>query len=95
MFFASNWFYTYQFNDVNLPNFNIRTRALNNVLYWMSQIIGAYVFGYCLDIRACSRRLRAKIGLAALFVITMGMRSPSSSVPAPLLMFGSYLGRRI
>jgi hypothetical protein len=33
MFFASNWFYTYQFNDVNLARFNIRTRALNNTLY--------------------------------------------------------------
>ena len=30
MFLASNWFYTYQFNDVNLAKFNVRTRALNN-----------------------------------------------------------------
>jgi hypothetical protein len=27
MFFASNWFYTYQFQDVNLARFNVRTRA--------------------------------------------------------------------
>ncbi|CAN9090544.1 unnamed protein product [Alternaria sp. RS040] len=27
MFFASNWFYTYQFNDVNYARFNVRTRA--------------------------------------------------------------------
>ena len=40
MFFASNWFYPYQFNGVNAAKFNIRTRALNNVLYWTSQIIG-------------------------------------------------------
>ena len=31
MFFASNWFYTYQFNDVNGLKFNTRTAALNNV----------------------------------------------------------------
>ncbi|EGD95260.1 hypothetical protein TESG_02750 [Trichophyton tonsurans CBS 112818] len=49
MFFASNWFTTYQFNAVNLAKFNIRTRALNNVLYWISQMIGAFVFGYGLD----------------------------------------------
>ncbi|CAN9115733.1 unnamed protein product [Alternaria alternata] len=33
MFFASNWFYTYQFNDVNYARFNVRTRALNNTLF--------------------------------------------------------------
>lgn len=43
MFFASNWFYTYQFNDVNLAHFNTRTRALNNVLYWTAQIFGALI----------------------------------------------------
>ncbi len=32
MFFASNWFYTYQFNDFNAAKFDVRTRALNNVL---------------------------------------------------------------
>ncbi|MCJ1476649.1 hypothetical protein MMC13_005317 [Lambiella insularis] len=45
LFFASNWFYTYQFNNVNLARFNIRMRALNNTLYWISQIFGAYIFG--------------------------------------------------
>ena len=32
MFFASNWFYTYQFNDFNAAKFDIRTRSLNNTL---------------------------------------------------------------
>lgn len=32
MFFASNWFYTYQFNDFNGAKFNVRTRSLNNTL---------------------------------------------------------------
>ncbi|KAI4198834.1 MAG: hypothetical protein LQ346_002682 [Caloplaca aetnensis] len=72
MFFASNWFYTYQFNDVNLAKFNVRTRALNGLLYWTSQIIGAYVFGYALDSKV-RRSIRAKGAWVALFVITMAV----------------------
>lgn len=71
MFFASNWFYTYQFNDVNLAQFNTRTRALNNVLYWTSQIVGAFIFGYGLDMRWFSRTMRAKLAWAVLFLLTM------------------------
>ncbi|KAL8837166.1 MAG: hypothetical protein Q9170_002627 [Blastenia crenularia] len=73
MFFASNWFYTYQFNDVNLAKFNVRTRALNSLLYWTSQIIGAYVFGYALDLSTIRRSTRAKAAWGALFVITMAI----------------------
>ncbi|KAI9838181.1 MAG: hypothetical protein M1837_002610 [Sclerophora amabilis] len=73
MFFASNWFYTYQFNDVNLAKFNIRTRALNNTLYWLSQIVGAFVFGYALDMHTIRRSIRAKAALGSLFVITMAI----------------------
>jgi hypothetical protein len=51
MFFASNWFYTYQFNDVNYARFNVRTRALNNTLYWLAQILGAGVFGGLQELR--------------------------------------------
>ncbi len=70
MFFASNWFYPYQFNDVNLAKFNIRTRALNSVLYYLSQIIGAYVFGYALDSRRASRPMKARVIWGILFVLT-------------------------
>lgn len=70
MFFASNIFYTYQLNDFNGAHFNVRTRSLNNVLYWMSQIIGAVIFGNCLDISRFSRSLRAKISYIALGVLT-------------------------
>lgn len=73
MFFASNWFYTYQFNGVNLARFNVRTRALNNVLYWTSQIIGAYVFGYALDMSKVRRTTRAKAAWVVMFVITMAI----------------------
>ena len=71
MFFSSNWFYTYQFNDVNGAKFNIRTRALNNVLYYLSQIIGAYAFGYALDLKSVRRTTKARIVWVVLFVLTM------------------------
>ncbi|KAM5469101.1 hypothetical protein MauCBS54593_004453 [Microsporum audouinii] len=73
MFFASNWFTTYQFNEVNLAKFNIRTRALNNVLYWLSQMAGAFVFGYFLDFYRIRRSIRARYVLAWLFALTMAI----------------------
>ena len=73
MFFASNWFYTYQFNGMNAAHFNTRTRALNNTLYWVSQIGGAFVFGFALDIKGVRRTLRAKGALFALLAITMAI----------------------
>ncbi|KAK1754380.1 major facilitator superfamily domain-containing protein [Echria macrotheca] len=70
MFFASNTFYTYQGNDFNGAHFNTRTRALNNTLYWTSQIIGAVIFGYALDFGKARRSIRAKASFIALFVLT-------------------------
>jgi hypothetical protein len=75
MFFASNWFYTYQFNDVNLARFNTRTRALNNTLYWIAQIWGACVFGFCLDYPNLRRTTRAILAWIALYVLTFGIWS--------------------
>ena len=72
MFFASNVFYTYQGNSMN-AQFNTRTRALNNTLYWTSQIFGAIIFGYALDFGKARRSIRAKASFVALFVITMAI----------------------
>ena len=71
MFFASNWFYTYHFNDFNGAKFNIRTRSLNSVLYWISQIFGAFIFGYALDIKSVRRSTKARVVWVVLFVFTM------------------------
>lgn len=68
MFFASNWFYTYQFNNVNYGRFNLRTRSLNSLLYWLAQMLGAIVLGYILDFKKFKRSMRAKIGWAILFI---------------------------
>jgi MFS family permease len=71
MFLASNWFYTYHFTQINAAYFNVRTRALNGVVYYMMQIVGAYVFGYALDIKGVRRTTRAKAAWFALFAIIM------------------------
>ncbi|KAI5810151.1 major facilitator superfamily domain-containing protein [Peziza echinospora] len=70
MFWASNWFYTYQQNCYNLYLFNLRGRAFNNIWYWLAQIIGAVLFGVILDNqRLGSRKMRAWIGWGILFVV--------------------------
>jgi hypothetical protein len=71
MFFASNWFYAYHFTEVNAAYFNTRTRALNGVVYYIMQIVGAYVFGYALDAKGIRRTTRAKGAWAALFTVIM------------------------
>ena len=76
MFFASNWFYTYHFNQINGAYFTVRTKALNNVVYYMMQILGAYIFGYALDTKSIRRTTRAKgawIALLSLIMIVWGL----------------------
>ncbi|KAG9226027.1 hypothetical protein CCMSSC00406_0008689 [Pleurotus cornucopiae] len=73
MFFASNWFYTWQFNEYNGALFNIRARSLNNLVYWMSQIVGSLAIGFLLDRQGLRRRVRAFLGwgvlLAMVFIV--------------------------
>jgi len=73
LFMASNWLYTYQFNAFNGALFNIRTRSLNNVIYWGAQMIGAYLLGLLLDSSKLSRRSRGIAGLATVFIVGMSM----------------------
>ncbi|ESZ98865.1 hypothetical protein SBOR_0723 [Sclerotinia borealis F-4128] len=73
MFLTSNWCYPYQFNTFNLRTFNIRTRALNNFLYWLSEILGALVVGHTLDNDRLSRSSRAKGLVTGLILLTLGV----------------------
>ncbi|KAK6455782.1 major facilitator superfamily domain-containing protein [Scheffersomyces xylosifermentans] len=73
MFFASNWFYTYQFNDFNAGRFNIRTRSLNSILYWFAQMWGALIFGNILDLKYFKRSTRARIGWGIVFIAGMAI----------------------
>jgi len=69
MFFASNFFYPYQFNTFNLVTFNIRTRSLNNTLYWLAEIGGSYLAGHALDSTRIRRSLRARIAAGTMFIL--------------------------
>uniref|UniRef100_A0A6N2LP24 Major facilitator superfamily (MFS) profile domain-containing protein n=1 Tax=Salix viminalis TaxID=40686 RepID=A0A6N2LP24_SALVM len=60
---ASNFFYSYQFNNVNGVLFNLRTRGLNNVFYWGAQMVGSIGIGYILDFSFQSRRKRGFFGI--------------------------------
>jgi hypothetical protein len=73
MFLTSNWCYPYQFNTVNLTTFNIRTRALNNFLYWLAEILGALVVGHTLDDERFRRSRRAQGLVVGLTVLTFGI----------------------
>lgn len=56
-----------EFNDYNDALFNIRARSLNNLVYWLAQIIGSISIGALLDQKSISRRVRAFSGWAILF----------------------------
>lgn len=59
-----------EFNDFNNAFFNIRARSLNNLVYWLAQIVGSITIGTLLDQRALSRRTRAFSGWIILFLMT-------------------------
>ncbi|KAG2023667.1 DUF895 domain membrane protein [Coprinopsis cinerea AmutBmut pab1-1] len=67
MFFASNWFYTWQFNAYNAALFDIKARSLNNLVYWIAQIVGSILMGFILDQKRIKRRVRAFLGWGILF----------------------------
>lgn len=69
MFLASNWFYTWQFNEYNGALFNIRTRSLNSMLYWASQIVGSLLMVVILDKKNVRRRIRAFSGWTFVFLL--------------------------
>jgi hypothetical protein len=104
MFWSSNWFTTYQTNSVNGAYFDTRTKALNGLLYWLSQIFGALTFGYCLDIKYFRRTTRAKGALVAMLVLTLAIwgggfawqkrftRASLALLPASDWSDGGYVG---
>lgn len=71
--FASNFFYSYQFNNVNGVLFNVRTRAFNNVFYWAAQMLGSAFIGYVLDHSHKRRKVRGMIGCGMLIVLSTGI----------------------
>jgi hypothetical protein len=59
----------YHIADVNAYFFSTRTRAFNNVWYWIAQVIGAGALGLFLDNTRFSRRTRLFIGWGFTFVL--------------------------
>ena len=68
-FLASNWYYTWQFNVYNVIFFNLRGRALNNLVYWIAQIVGSYGIGTLLDYQRLGRRTRSWAALGIVWVL--------------------------
>ncbi|KAJ2828290.1 hypothetical protein GGI24_002428 [Coemansia furcata] len=66
---VSNFFYTYQYGPYNGSLFTVRTRGLNSMLYWASQMAAAYAVSFLHDYRAISRRQRAIYSLSILAVL--------------------------
>ncbi|XP_073032980.1 UNC93-like protein 1 [Primulina eburnea] len=66
---ASNFFYSYQFNNVNGQLFNLRTRGFNNIFYWGAQMIGSVFIGYVMDFSFKSRRARGLLGIGIVAVL--------------------------
>ena len=102
MFACSNYFYTYQFNGFNEAHFNLRTRAVNNILYWTAQILGACWFGYTIDTDKLRRSVKAKASWLMLLFLTMAVwgcgyfwqrsvpdRKDANSLPFPVMDYKS------
>ncbi|KAJ2379218.1 hypothetical protein GGI05_006626, partial [Coemansia sp. RSA 2603] len=68
MCIVSNFFYSYQWGAYNGSIFTLRTRGLNSVLYWTSQMLAAYVASLLHDSKYLSRRGR---GMMSLSVVTV------------------------
>ncbi|OLY78462.1 UNC93-like protein 2 [Smittium mucronatum] len=66
--FSSNYFYTYQFNLYNSAHYTVNSRGFNNIFYWGSQMIGAYVYSLLLDSKR-SRKSRAYIATTSVFIL--------------------------
>lgn len=70
---ASNFFYSYQFNNVNGILFNLRTRGFNNVFYWGAQMVGSVMVGYLMDFSFKSRRMRGFLGISVVALLGTGI----------------------
>ncbi|PNY26827.1 Uncharacterized protein TCAP_03236 [Tolypocladium capitatum] len=69
MFFSSNYFYAYQ-GALTAILFNGRTRALVSLLTGIGSMIGSLLIGSITDVLPFSRRNRALVGCAFVFILT-------------------------
>ncbi|OBT54202.1 hypothetical protein VE04_06516, partial [Pseudogymnoascus sp. 24MN13] len=95
MFWSSNWFTTYQQNSVNGAHFSTRTKALNGLLFWLAQLVGALILGYALDLERFSRPTRAKASLAVLLILGVAIeaavtRTRKTTRARPMFLYFFY-----
>ncbi|KAG2341025.1 hypothetical protein BDR05DRAFT_977055 [Suillus weaverae] len=70
MFFASNYCYTWEYNNYNGAIFTIRARSLNSLMSYTSQVFGSVFLGYfILDLKRVRRRVRAFYGWILVFLM--------------------------
>ncbi len=82
-----------EFSGFNGALFSIRARSLNNVCYWISQILGSVLIGLLLDRKSLSRRARAFSGWTA--PVPDGVRSPHMGVLLPEAIYPGDCAARI
>jgi hypothetical protein len=64
------------FNDYNGALFNIRTRSLNNLVYWTAQIFGSFFIGhFVLDLKRFRRRFRAFLCWSIVAVVVFAVHT--------------------
>ncbi|KAG2043284.1 MFS general substrate transporter [Suillus americanus] len=72
MFFASNYCYTWEYNNYNGAIFTIRARGLNSLMSYTSQVFGSVFLGYfILDQKRVRRRVRAYYGWILVFLMVL------------------------
>ena len=71
LFFASNWFYAYEFNVFNGSYFDTRTKAFNSLFFWTGEIFGAIAVGLFLDSQHLRKSVRAKVHIVLLTSFTI------------------------
>ncbi|KAG1890072.1 MFS general substrate transporter [Suillus subluteus] len=72
MFFASNYCYTWEFNNYNGAIFTIRARGLNSLMSFASQVFGSVFLGcFILDQKRVRRRVRAFYGWILVFLMVL------------------------
>ena len=61
--------YMTELNDYNGALFSIRARSLNDLVYWMAQMVASPLIGLLLDAPGLNRRMRAFVGWSVLFLM--------------------------
>lgn len=74
MFFASNYCYTWEYNNYNGAIFTIRARGLNSLMSSTSQVFGSVFLGcFILDRKRVRRRVRAFYGWILVFLMVLAV----------------------